>query len=152
MIFTNVLIVATGSLFVLPAAQAFDYHFSPSTPQQCASANVIVTGNDTSLPLDLLLIPYGPLPLSDASKTIYEIPFNGPDPYRINFQVKYPTGTQFVALVNAILLDHITQHLSIVQAKSAMSPASHPVCSLNFSILSCSYFCVGTELESAEQI
>ena len=61
---------------------------------------------DTVLPLGLLLIPYGPLPPSDASKTIYDIPFDG---YRNDFQLKYPAGTQFIDLVNAILL-HCPYH------------------------------------------
>src|SRR6266545_2927077 len=130
MIFMNLLIVVTGSLFILPAAQAYFWQFSPASPQQCATAS-FVTYNHTEpiLPLRLLVIPYGPLPLSDASKAIYEIPFNGPDPYSIDFQVKYPVGTQFIPLVNAILLynPHITdliEDLSIVQAKGPMSQAS----------------------------
>jgi len=97
MIFVNLLIVAAAL-----GAQAYNWDISPPIPQQCATATVTVT-NDSVLPLDLLLIPYGPLPLSDASKTIYEIPFNGPNPYRIDFQMKYPAGTQLVYLVNAIL-------------------------------------------------
>src|SRR6266704_1106458 len=106
MISTNLFIVATGSLFALPAAQAYNYtwYFSPETPQQCGNATVIVSSNDTAPPFDLLLVPYGPLPLSDASKTIYEIPLNGSNLTRLDFQVKYPAGTQFVDLVNAILL------------------------------------------------
>ena len=109
----NLLIVVTGSLFILPAAQAYFWQFSPASPQQCATAS-FVTYNHTEpiLPLRLLVIPYGPLPLSDASTRIYEIPFNGPDPYRMDFQVKYPAGTQFIELVNAILLHSIVQAIS----------------------------------------
>jgi len=67
--FVNSLIVAavlTGGLLVLHPAQAFEGHISPPTLQQCATATVTVT-NDSVLPLDLLLIPYGPSPLSGAS-------------------------------------------------------------------------------------
>ena len=100
MIFVNLLIVAAAS-----GAQAYNWKISPESPQQCATASVTVTNvNDSVLPLDLLLIPYGPLPLPDASKTIYEIPLNGPNPYSIDFQLKYPAGTQLLYLVNAILL------------------------------------------------
>jgi len=99
MIFVNLLIVAAAS-----GAQAYSWH--PVEPlQQCATTTVLVS-NDSVLPLNLLLIPYGPLPLSDAAKTIYEIPFNGSDPYRIDFQLKYPAGTQFTDLVNAMLLHY----------------------------------------------
>jgi len=98
MLFVNLLIVAAAS-----GAQAYNWDISPPIPQQCATTTVTVT-NDSVLPLDLLLIPYGPLPLSDASKTIYEIPLNGPNPYSIDFQLKYPAGTQLLYLVNAILL------------------------------------------------
>ena len=105
MVFMNLLIVAAGSLSVLPAAQAYYWTFSPDTPQQCATANIVTLNHTAStvLPLRLLLIPYGPLPLSDSSKRIYEIPF-GPDWYKIDFQLKYPAGTQFIDLVSAILL------------------------------------------------
>ena len=103
MIFVNLLIVALGGLFVPYPAQAYSWGTSPAIPQQCATTAVVVS-NDSVLPLDLLLIPYGPLPLSDAAKTIYEIPLNGSNPYRTDFQLKYPAGTQFIHLVNAILL------------------------------------------------
>ncbi len=107
------LVVAASSLFVLPAAQAYYWLVSPDSPQQCATANVVTYNRTTTRPaippLRLLVIPYGPLPLADESKAIYELPFNGPDPYSINFQVKYPAGTQFIPLVNAFLLhDPIT--------------------------------------------
>ena len=100
------LIVATGGLFVLPTAQAYYWLFSSTTPRQCAIANVQVYNitPNTLPPMRLLLVPFGPLPLSDASKGVYEIPFNGPDPYTMDFQVKYPAGTQFFGLVNAISL------------------------------------------------
>ena len=124
----NLLIVAAGGLFVLPTAQAYYWRFTPTTPQQCATANVQVyniTPSDV-LPTRLLLVPYGPLPLSDASKGLYEIPFDGPDPYTKDFQVKYPAGTQFAYLVNAISLLLITPSRapSIVQANSAVSGLS----------------------------
>ncbi len=114
MIFMNLLIIATGSLFVLPATRAFYWQLSPTIPQQCTSASIVTNNHTTqsALPLRLLVIPYGPLPLSDASTRIYEIPFNGPDPYRMDFQVKYPAGTQFIELVNAILLHSIVQAIS----------------------------------------
>jgi len=100
MIFVNFLIVAAAS-----SAQAYNWDISQL--QQCATTTVTVTNvNDSVLPLDLLLIPYGPSPLSGASKTIYEIPFNGSDPYKIDFQLKYPAGTQLVCLVNAMLLHY----------------------------------------------
>jgi len=98
----NLLVVAAGGLFVLPTAQAYNWYFTPTIPQQCATAGVRVynlTTNDVP-PTRLLLVPYGPLPLSDASKGVYEIPFDGPDP-QPTFQVKYPAGTQFAHLVNA---------------------------------------------------
>ena len=106
----NLLTVATGGLFVLPIAQAYYWHFTPTTPQQCATANVQVYNLTTYdvPPMRLLLVPFGPLPLSDTSKGVYEIPFNGPDPYTKDFQVKYPAGTQFAHLVNAISLPLIT--------------------------------------------
>jgi len=106
----NLLIVATSGLFVLPAAQAYYWRFTPTTPQQCATANVQVYNLTTYdvPPMRLLLVPYGPLPLSDTSKGVYEIPFDGSDPYTKDFQVKYPAGTQFAHLVNAISLPLIT--------------------------------------------
>jgi len=101
MIFMDLLIVAAGGLFVLPTSRAVSWQLLPTTPPwQCATATVIITSNDTAPPLRLLLIPYGPLPLSGASKTIYDIPSSNLD--RMDFQVKYPAGTQFVELVNAI--------------------------------------------------
>jgi len=102
--FVNSLIVAvalTGGLLVLHPAQALKGHISPTIPQQCANTTVTVA-NDSVLPLDLLLIPYGGP--DAASNTIYEIPFNDQNPYKIDFQLKYPAGTQFIYLVSAMLL------------------------------------------------
>ena len=128
---------ASGGLFVLYPAQAYTWNISPPIPQQCATTSVAVS-NDSVLPLDLLLIPYGPLPLSDASKTIYEIPFNGSNPYKIDFQMKYPAGTQFIFLVNAILLHDLDSD------QPAIFPASCVLSYLilKFSTLSGSHFFV----------
>jgi len=100
--FVNSLFVAaalTGGLLVLRPAQAFEGDISPTIPQQCATTTVTVANDSVLLPLHLLLIPYGGP--DAASNPIYEIPFND---HKIDFQLKYPAGTQFIYLVSAMLL------------------------------------------------
>ncbi|KAI5996298.1 hypothetical protein EDD15DRAFT_510684 [Pisolithus albus] len=83
------------------AAVVSGYSFTfTSEPQQCANLSLSITGAGTP-PYTVLIIPYGPSPLPNniEARTIVHQPF--PDnSSSVSFQLKYPSTSQFVAVVS----------------------------------------------------
>ncbi|TFK46843.1 hypothetical protein OE88DRAFT_1648334 [Heliocybe sulcata] len=79
----------------LAAAYSFDI---TTTPRQCQTLDVSVTGSG-SPPYSLLIIPFGPSPLQNniEARTIVQQNFSGSS---TSFQLKYPTNSQFVAVMS----------------------------------------------------
>ncbi|KAG6336390.1 hypothetical protein ID866_2710 [Astraeus odoratus] len=93
-------LVLVTSLSLSPSlASAFSFTFT-SQPQQCANLSFTITGSGTP-PYSVLIIPYGPSPLAnnvEARTIVYqEFPDNSTS---VSFQLKYPTNSQFVAVVS----------------------------------------------------
>ncbi|KAH7886857.1 hypothetical protein F5I97DRAFT_1807293 [Phlebopus sp. FC_14] len=78
---------------------AFSFTFS-SQPQQCTNLSIDITGSGTP-PYSVLIIPYGPSPLPNniEARTIVYQQFSGHST-SVSFQLKYPTDSQFVAVVS----------------------------------------------------
>ncbi|KAH7925072.1 hypothetical protein BV22DRAFT_1011908 [Leucogyrophana mollusca] len=83
----------------LPLASAYSFTFT-SQPQQCGTLSLDIQGSG-SPPYSVLVIPYGPttLPNNIEARTIVNQPFSG-DSTSVSFQLKYPTNSQFVAVVS----------------------------------------------------
>ncbi|KIJ15865.1 hypothetical protein PAXINDRAFT_76738 [Paxillus involutus ATCC 200175] len=77
----------------------FSFTFT-SQPQQCSNLSLQITGSGTP-PYSVLIIPYGPTPLPNniEARTIVYQEFSG-DSSSVSFQLKYPTNSQFVAVVS----------------------------------------------------
>jgi hypothetical protein len=77
----------------------FSFTFT-SQPQQCSNLSLQITGSGTP-PYSVLIIPYGPTPLPNniEARTIVYQEFSG-DSSSVSFQLKYPTSSQFVAVVS----------------------------------------------------
>ncbi|KAH9941607.1 uncharacterized protein BXZ73DRAFT_41530 [Epithele typhae] len=90
------------TLAVLPfAAVAAAYSFNiVSTPRQCQTLEVDITGSGGSPPYSLLLVPTGPTPLANQveARRITEVPFNTSS--SVSFQLKFPENSQFIAVVS----------------------------------------------------
>jgi hypothetical protein len=80
-------------------AHAYTWQFT-SSPSQCKDVSIAVEGSGHP-PYTLLLIPYGPSPLSNnvEVRTIRNIPFSG-DGNTLSFQLNYPENSSFVAVVS----------------------------------------------------
>lgn len=86
---------------VLPAFLVSGYSFTfTSQPQQCANLSLQISGSGEP-PYSVLIIPYGPTPLSNnvEVRTIVYQQFPGDDSSS-SFQLKYPATSQFVAVVS----------------------------------------------------
>ena len=84
----------------LLSVQAFEA-VSP-TARQCSWMNIRVSGGDAITPYRALIIPMGPLPLSNEASRIYEVPFDGRDYYSVDSYIRYPVGTEVLPLVSVI--------------------------------------------------
>ena len=92
-------------LFLLPSlASAFSFTFD-STPSQCQTLNVSITGSGNP-PYSVLIVPYGPSPLANSTvevRKIFQQNFTG-NATSQSFQLPYPVDSQFVAVVRSIIL------------------------------------------------
>ncbi|KAL4067072.1 hypothetical protein V8B97DRAFT_1874266 [Scleroderma yunnanense] len=77
----------------------FSFTFT-SQPTQCEDLSLSITGAGTP-PYSILLIPYGPTPLPNnvEARTIVYQQFSG-NSTSVTFQLKYPSSSQFVAVVS----------------------------------------------------
>lgn len=93
------LIVILGLSFVLPSAFAFNWSF-PLAARQCSNFTVAVSDiGDVVFPLKVLIVPVGPSPLTYEVREVIEVAFPG-NATTVSFQLPYPTGSMFVALVS----------------------------------------------------
>ena len=89
---------------VLRGAHAYTWSFQ-RTPTQCSNLSVAISGSDGTPPFRILISPFGPSPLANnvEARNILDIPF--PDNQtEVQFQLTYPAGSQFVAVVSVFFL------------------------------------------------
>ncbi len=92
-------------LSILPSFSfAYSFDFT-NTPKQCGNLSLSVTGPGGQPPYSILLIPYGPstLPNNIEARRITQQNFSGTDT-TLSFQLKFPSNTQFVAVVSLFVL------------------------------------------------
>jgi hypothetical protein len=67
-------------------------------PRQCQNLNITIDGTGQP-PYSVLILPFGatPLPNNVEARVIVNVPFDG---NTANFQLKYPSNSQFVAVVS----------------------------------------------------
>lgn len=85
----------------LPATVVSGFSFTfTSEPQQCSNLSLSISGSGTP-PYSVLIIPVGPTPLQNniEARTVVYQQFPG-NSASISFQLKYPTNSQFVAVVS----------------------------------------------------
>lgn len=89
--------VLSFTLLLVPLVSAYSWSFH-SQPRQCQNLNISIDGTGQP-PYSILIIPFGatPLPNNVEARTIVNIPFDGTT---ANFQLKYPSNSQFVAVVS----------------------------------------------------
>lgn len=94
-------------------ASGFSFTFT-SEPTQCANLSLSISGAGTP-PYSVLLIPYGPSPLPNnvEARTIVYEQFSG-NSASVSFQLKYPSSSQFVAVVSIRVARAITPRLMSV--------------------------------------
>lgn len=91
-------------LFLLPSlASAYSFNFA-STPSQCQTLNISITGSGQP-PYTVLIVPFGPSTLSNDTEVrkILQQNFTG-DATSQTFQLPYPENSQFVAVVRPFAL------------------------------------------------
>lgn len=93
-------LIASLGLSLLPQANAYAWSFQ-QTPQQCANISIAVSGNDGQPPYRVLILPFGPSPLTNniEARKIMDVPFPSGQS-SVQFQLKYPANSQFVAVVS----------------------------------------------------
>ncbi|KAG1736085.1 uncharacterized protein EDB91DRAFT_535270 [Suillus paluster] len=86
-------------LYFFPLVSSYTWSFT-TTPQQCATLSLQISGSG-SPPYSVLIIPYGPTPLPNNTevRTIVYQQFDG-DSTSTSFQLKFPSTSQFVAVVS----------------------------------------------------
>lgn len=93
------------TLIVLPILSvAFSWTFD-TTPQQCSTLQVSISGSGGQPPYRILIAPYGPSPLKNQieARAILDQPFAyGSD--TVSFELNYPASSQFVAVVSVMHL------------------------------------------------
>ena len=90
------------ALLVLPSlTAAFSFNFD-NTPRQCGDLSLSIVGSGKP-PYSVLIVPFGPSTLPDnlEVRSIFTQNFTG-DSTSTSFQLKYPEGSQFVAIVRVI--------------------------------------------------
>ena len=90
-------------LFLLPSlASAFSFNFE-STPRQCQTLNISITGSGQP-PYSVIIVPFGasPLPNNTEVRKIFQQNFTS-NATSISFQLPYPADSQFVAVVRTLL-------------------------------------------------
>ncbi|KAG2156797.1 uncharacterized protein EDB93DRAFT_1200684 [Suillus bovinus] len=93
------LLLSQLALFLFPLVSSYTWSFT-TTPQQCATLSLQISGSG-SPPYSVLVIPYGPTPLPNNTevRTIVYQQFDGSST-TTSFQLKYPSTSQFVAVVS----------------------------------------------------
>ncbi|KAH8834202.1 hypothetical protein DL96DRAFT_1756600, partial [Flagelloscypha sp. PMI_526] len=86
-------------LFLAACAHAYTWAFE-NNPAQCQSLRVKIQGDDGQPPFRLLLLPYGAAPGQYETRYIQTITFNTSD--HLDFQLNYPSNSQFVAVVSVL--------------------------------------------------
>lgn len=88
---------------VLHGADAYTWSYQ-GTPTQCSNLTVDISGSDGTPPFRILISPFGPSPLANnvEARNILDIPFQD-NQTKVQFQLTYPAGSQFVAVVSAFL-------------------------------------------------
>ncbi|KAL0569778.1 hypothetical protein V5O48_012189 [Marasmius crinis-equi] len=86
-------------LFLPSSALGYTWTFK-ETPKQCGQVTISISGQG-SPPYTVLILPSGPSPLPNnvEARLITEAKSSG-DSSEITFQLKYPTNSQFVAVVS----------------------------------------------------
>lgn len=86
-------------LFSAVLVSGYSFTFT-SQPQQCTNLSLSISGSGQP-PYTVLIIPYGPSPLSNnvEVRTILSHQFPG-DASAASFQLNYPANSQFVAVVS----------------------------------------------------
>ncbi|KII87601.1 hypothetical protein PLICRDRAFT_111857 [Plicaturopsis crispa FD-325 SS-3] len=93
------LIAAT---LVISPSVVVGFSFSiTSTPQQCQNLSLSISGSGGQAPYSVVVIPFGPSPLPNniEARRITNTNFTGSST-DVSFQLKYPTNSQFVAVVS----------------------------------------------------
>jgi hypothetical protein len=94
-------LLLTFSLSTLSAAYSWNF---ATPPQQCSNLTVSLVGSGGVPPYRILVLPYGPTPLSSGVevRTILDVAFpNGST--TVSFPLKYPANSQLVAVVSVYL-------------------------------------------------
>lgn len=96
-------LIASLGLSLLPQANAYVWSFQ-QPPQQCGNLSIAISGNDGQPPYRVLIIPFGPSPLANniEARRIMDVPFPSGQS-RVQFQLKYPANSQFVAVVSIVV-------------------------------------------------
>jgi hypothetical protein len=91
-------VVLSFTLVLLPLVSAYSWSFQ-NQPRQCQNLNITIDGTGQP-PYSVLILPFGatPLPNNVEARIIVNIPFDGTT---ANFQLKYPSNSQFVAVVSS---------------------------------------------------
>jgi hypothetical protein len=102
----NSMLAILSFLFLsfLPPSHAFSWSFVHA-PQQCGNLSIVVNGTDGIPPYRVLIIPFGPTPLANAveARRIMDVAFPG-TANKVEFMLKYPENSQFVAVVGIACL------------------------------------------------
>lgn len=114
---TMLFLPSAAALAAFPAlAAAYSFTFD-NTPTQCGTVSLSVTGAG-SPPYSVLIIPFGPSPLPNNTEVrkITQQNFTG-NAGQVSFQLKFPTNSQFVAVVS--ISSYVWHHLllSVVSGK-----------------------------------
>lgn len=92
------LLLALSSFSTLSVAYTWNFD---TPPQQCSNLTVSLAGSGGVAPYRILVLPFGPTPLTNSIevRTILDVPF--PDGQTsVSFQLKYPANSQLVAVVS----------------------------------------------------
>lgn len=97
-------IVYFFSLFTFSSAYTWTFN---NIPSQCSQLSASIEGTGGEPPFNILIIPYGSSPLSPIEvRTIQTIAFNSST--EVEFNLNYPAGSQFVAVVRLFLFSPIS--------------------------------------------
>ncbi|GLB42253.1 hypothetical protein LshimejAT787_1102680 [Lyophyllum shimeji] len=91
---------AIVTLLALPSlTAAYTWKFE-SVPQQCSNLTISISGTDGKPPYRVLILPFGPTPLTNniEARRIIDKQFPG-DSTTLSFKLPYPANSQLVAVV-----------------------------------------------------
>jgi hypothetical protein len=109
-------------LALVSSASAYTWNFT-STPKQCETLSLQVSGEGGKPPYHALLQTFGPSPLPNniEARKIMNLPFN--DSTSLSFQLRYPQNSQFVVVVRPFYLGVLPFSLNSL-SRSATKAAS----------------------------